>query len=182
MKHERNIKPEKRQNWRLKKTLSRRIEVRGIEADDLKYLWATYKLAGLPQIGEVFADKSMKADAFQSAFEEAAAQFSEAWTILAETKRGYIPAGVMFGNVAPMGAYMIVTGAVWFPWSTSRNVIEGTVAFLNMIRKRMPSMFYALDEHKRLYEVVCMHSILRRVGTSHIVFPGRSAAVFETKA
>lgn len=180
MKHERSIKPEKRQAWRLKKTLARRIEVRGIEADDLKYLWATYKLTGLPQLG--FAGKDMKAEEFQSAFEQVAAQFSEAWTILVETKRGFIPAGVMFGNVAPMGAYLIVTGAVWFPWASARNVIEGTVAFLNMIRKRLPSMFYALDEHKRLYEVVCMHSILRRVGTSHIVFPGRSAAVFETKA
>jgi hypothetical protein len=102
--------------------------------------------------------------------------------ILTDTPKGFMPSGVMFGNLAPMSAYLIVTGAVWFPWATTRNIIEGTVSFLNLMRRQLPSMFYAADEHKRLYEVVCMHGVLRRVGTSFIVFPGRQAAVFETRA
>lgn len=181
MKHERDIRPEGRPNWRLKKTLGRHVEIRPIESADLKYLWAAYKKGALAAMGEEFASGAMSSEEFSASFHDTAERYSEAWTVIASTRRGMMPVGVIFGSLAPLAAYLVISGAVWFPWASRRNIIEGTVAFLNAIRKQAPAMLYARDEHKRLYEIACMHGIIRRVGTSHIVFPGQSAAVFETR-
>lgn len=150
--------------------------------DDIKFLWATYRKGALTSMDARFSDASMTAEQFREAFDEIAGRYSEAWTISADTKRGFMPVGMIFGALAPLSAYMIVAGILWFPWAGSRNVVEGTVAFFNAARNQMPMIGYATDEHKRLYEVCCMHGIMRRVGTSEVVFPGQSAAVYETRA
>lgn len=173
MKH---VKPPQAK-WRLKKTLARRVEVRAMEPNDLKYLWAAYRKGA--DFGEAFVP-DLDAAAFRERFEAISSGLSEGWIITADTKEGYRPAGVIFGAVAPLGAYLVIVSATWFPWATKRNVLEGTVAFLNTVR-RLPVIWYATDEHKRLYEVCCMHGIVRRVGTSFVVFPGRPAAVYETR-
>lgn len=172
MKHE---KPPTR--WRLKKTLARHVDVRAMEPDDVRYLWAAYKKGAA--FGEAFPP-DMDAAAFRKKFDDIAGGLSEGWLISADTREGFRPAGAIFGAVAPLGAYMVIVGGVWFPWATKRNVLEGTVAFLNTVRK-LPVVWYATEEHKRLYEVCCMHGIVRRVGTSFVVFPGREAAVYETR-
>jgi len=171
-----------RPSWRLKKTLARRIEVRVISPDDIKFLWATYKKGGLTSMDARFADETMDVEQFRAAFDDIAGRYTEAWTISAETKRGFIPVGMIFGAVAPLAAYMIVAGILWFPWAMPRNIVEGTVAFFNMVRNQIPMIGYATDAHKRLYEVCCMHGIMRRVGTSMVVFPGQSTAVYETRS
>lgn len=172
MKH---VKPPVR--WRLKKTLARNVEVRAMEPDDVRYLWAAYKSGAV--LGDAFPE-GMDATAFREQFDKLAGGLSEGWLISAETRKGYRPAGAIFGSVAPLGAYMVIVGGVWFPWATRRNILEGTVAFLNTVR-RLPVVLYATEEHKRLYEVCCMHGVIRRVGTSFVVFPGRQAAMYETR-
>lgn len=179
MKHERNVAPQK---WRLSRTLKRRVDVRPIEPDDLKYVWAAYKKGGLASMGEEFASPEMSNSEFDAAFEKMADRCAEGWIVQAETRRGFMPIGLVLGGLAPMGAYLIICGIVWFPWASKRNIIEGAVSFFNSLRKQAPWMLYATDEHKRLYEVGCMHGIMRRVGTSMVVIPGRSAAVFEGRA
>lgn len=180
MKHERNIIAGPRK-WRLKKTLARRTQVRSIESDDLKYLWASYKKGALASMGSAFADGEMTPDQFKEAFDNAAQHYSEGWIILTETKKGFIPAGVVLGKMDTLLPFMIVGGIAWFPWATSRNVLEGTVAFFDAVRRQMPCIGFAIDDHKRLYEICCMHGIMRRVGTSQIAVPGRAAAVYETR-
>ena len=170
-----------KKNWRLKKTLARRIEVRPIENSDLQYAWAAYKSGGLSEMG--FA-KDLGAPAFKTAFEQAIlTNHHAAWIVQAQTKSRFMPVGMVLGSWAtPQAAYMIVTGIAWFPWATKRNILEGTVAFFNKIRKEIPVVGYAMNGHKRAYEVCCMHGIMRRVGTTHVVFPGQSAAVYEGRA
>lgn len=177
MKHEREV-ADKRQNWRLKKTLARRVTIRPIGDDDLKYLWAAYRKGTLETI---FPKENMSSGEFRGAFDTIASKFSEGWIIEADTSKGRLPAGAVFGKVDAVLPYMIVAGIVWFPWATNRNVLEGTVSFFNEMRRVMPCMGYAVDEHKRLYEVCCMHGIMRRVGTSRVVVPDRNAALFETR-
>lgn len=181
MKHERNIVPAQKKNWRLRKTLARRTQVRPLDADDMKYLWASYKKGALASMGSAFAAVDMTPDQFKEAFDTAAQFYSEGWIVLTETRQGFIPSGVVLGKLDPLLPFMIVGGIAWFPWATRRNVVEGTVAFFDAIRRQMPCMGFAADEHKRLYEICCMHGIMRRVGTSQITMPGRSAAVFETR-
>jgi hypothetical protein len=181
VKHERNIVAGPKKNWRLKKTLARRTQVRPLEADDLKYLWASYKKGALASMGAAFADGEMNPDQFKEAFDTAAQHYSEGWIVLAETRKGFIPAGVVLGKLDTLLPFMIVGGIAWFPWATGRNIIEGTVAFFDAMRRQMPCIGFAIDDHKRLYEICCMHGIMRRVGTSQVAVPGRAAAVFETR-
>lgn len=170
-----------KKNWRLSKTLSRRVDVRPIEATDVQYAWAAYKQGGL---SEIVPEKDLAAPAFKAAFESAIlANYHAAWIIQAQAKARFMPVGIIVGSWATQqNAYMIINGVAWFPWATKRNILEGTVAFFNRIRKEMPWIGYAMNGHKRAYEVCCMHGIMRRVGTTHVVFPGQAAAVYEGRA
>jgi hypothetical protein len=170
--------------WRLKRTLKRSVEFRPIEDEDMRFIWAAYKKGALKTMGEKYADGEMPADHFKAEFtKDVLERYHAAWVLFAPTKRGQLPVGVVFAAWAPNDApYMIVTGMCWFPWSSPRNKVESMVNFLNKIRKELMLMFYALPEHKRLYEVCAMHAIVRRVGTSYTAIPGHSAALFETKA
>lgn len=166
-----------KKSWRLSKTLARQIDVRPIEQDDVKYAWAAYKHGDLATMG--FAE-NLDSRTFKDAFEAYVLSNADAaWTVIGKTRNGFIPIGFVLGGWAPQQAYMIVIGIVWFSWASKRNIIEGTVAFFDRVRKQMGVMGFAAPEHKRLYEVCCMHSIMRRVGTSHL--NGGQIAVYEGK-
>lgn len=168
--------------WRLKRTLGRSASYRPIEDDDLKYAWAAYKKGALVSMGEAFT-KEMNADEFKKLFEQFVLQnHHAAWTLIAPTAKGNIPVGVVLAAWAPNAPFMIVNGMCWFPWASNRNQLESAVNFLNSVRKEHSLTFYSLPEHKRMYEVCAMHGIIRRVGTSFVAFPGKQAAVFETRS
>lgn len=166
--------------WRLKRTLKRRFDYRPIEIDDIKYLWAAYKTGALTAMGLDRPD--MSASEFKEAMERAIVEHCHAaWTLFAETRKGFIPVGIVIAAWAPNAPYLLVTGMVWMPWASNRNKLESMVGFLNGVRKDFPLMFYATPEHKRMYEVCAMHSVVRRVGTSYVAIPGKACAVFETR-
>jgi len=168
--------------WRLRRTLKRSASYRPIEDEDVRYVWAAYKKGALAMMGEAFT-KDMNAEEFKTLFEQfVIANHHAAWTLLAPTAKGKIPVGIVLAAWVPNAPYMLVNGCCWFPWASKRNIIESSVTFFNGIRKEHQLVFYALPEHKRTYEVCAMHGIVRRVGTSFIAFPGKQAAVFETRA
>jgi hypothetical protein len=161
--------------WLLKNTLRRKIESRPIEQADLKYAYAAYKKGVLGVMG--FAD-GMDAPAFRAAFEHYVMNNAQAaWVISTDNKNGFVPTGIAFGGWAPMEAYLVIIGIVWFPWASKRNILEGTVSFFNSLRRELNWMGFATSEHKRLYEVCCMHGIMRRVGTSNL--GANPSAVYE---
>src|SRR5581483_11158584 len=136
----------------------------------------------LAPMGEAF-NQEMNAEEFKTLFEQFVLQnHHAAWTLLAPTSRGKIPVGIVLAAWAPNAPFMIVNGMCWFPWASHRNQLESIVGFLNGVRKQQSLTFYTLPEHKRMYEVCAMHGIIRRVGTSFVAIPGKSAAVFETRA
>lgn len=176
------MKIEKKQVWRLTKTLGRKVECKPIEDADMRFVWAAYRKGALSTMGPDFTDGQMEASVFKQKFEKTVLDnYHAGWTIFGETSKGIIPIGLAFGAWAPVGAYLVITGIAWFPWATKRNIIEGTVSFFAGLRKQMPWIGYARANSKRLYEVCCMHGIMRRVGTSHVVFGDEPAAVFEAK-
>lgn len=161
--------------WRLSRTLRRRVDSRPIENDDVKYAYAAYKNGALK---DHFPD-GLDAPSFKQAFEEFVLSSAHAaWVIVAHTKNGFIPIGLVLGVWA--GPLMMIQGVVWFPWASKRNITEGTVGFFNDLRKQFKWMGFAYGDHKRIYEVCCMHGIMRRVGTSHMsehhpaVYEGRN--------
>lgn len=170
-----------KKNWRLSKTLKRNIEIRPIEQEDIKYAWAAYKKGSLKDIGGPFNDDGLSALQFKDVFELFVLKNSDAaWTVIANTKDGRLPIGFVFGGWAPQEVFMIIVGIVWFSWASKRNVVEATVCFFNKIRRQFKCMGFAVGEHKILYEVCCMHGVMRRVGTSYL--SGQPTAIFEVKS
>lgn len=167
----------KEKRWRLSRTLKRRVEVRPIEQDDVKYAWAAYKKGSLEGMG---FKSDLDAQQFKDAFEAyVLTQVHACWTVIAQTAKGFIPVGFVLGGWAPHQTFMFITAICWFPWASCRNIVEGTIQFFDKIRKQMKVMGFAAPEHKRLYEVCCMHGIMRRVGTTNLA--NVPAAVFEGK-
>lgn len=183
MKHERVMAAK----WRLKKTLARKPSFRPIEHEDMKYIWAAYRKGALASMGEDFVSADMDAQAFAGRFEkEIIENYAGAWTLFAETTRGMIPVGLALGFYSHpnprFAPFMIVGDLVWFPWSTHRNRIESAVNFFHRIRSSIPMVEYARGEYKRFFEMICQHGVMRRIGTTHNVYPGEATAVYETRA
>lgn len=173
------MRPAKKQKWRLSKTLARNVDFRPIEDEDIRFAYAAYKTGALE---EMFEETDLDAAQFKQVFEDVVVNgFHAAWTVFADNKAGYSPIGLVFGRWHPSTeGVMVVSGIAWFPWASERNIIEGTVKFFNEVRKEMQMVGYARPEQKRLYEICLKHGIMRRIGTSHIMFD-TPATVFETR-
>lgn len=169
----------------MKKTLARRPDFRPIEADDVKYAWAAYLKGSLASMGGQLADEGMAAPEFKEVFErEILENYHGAWTLFSQPIGSGKPVGFLLGfwsHPNPKYAPFMIVGAImWFPWASPRSRIEAAVGFFNRVRKEIPMVEYASEEHKRFFEVIMRHGIMRRIGTSHNVYPGAPAAVFET--
>jgi hypothetical protein len=134
-----------------------------------------------------FDDPSMNAEEFRAALEYAiVTRYDGTWTFLAETKLGFIPAGILFafwpGKVKELQPHMIIGDLAWFPWASSRNKIESAVNFFSKIRNEIPMIDYAYGEtNKRFFTTVAKHGVMRRVGTTFNVKHGEPVAIFETR-
>jgi hypothetical protein len=173
-----------KRGWRLKKTLARKPDFRPIENDDLKYAWAAYKKGALASMGGVFGGQDLSPAEFKEAFEkEVLDNYHGVWTLLAQDPKR--PIGFVLGFFShpnPAKApFMIVGDMIWMPWATPRNRLEAAVSFFASARKEMPMMEFASEDSKRFFEVIARHGVMRRVGTSHNVYTGAPAAVFETR-
>lgn len=168
-----------RHKWALKNTLKRKTEARPIEDQDIKYFWAAYKLKGL----EPF-EAGLDSEAFKYELEaRILSMFDAAWVLSAETKKGFVPAGVACGFwLHP--AYdkcLVLDNFTWFPWATDRNKVECAVGFIHRTRKEVPMIGFAKERDKSFFEMLAKHGIVRRVGTSHNIFEKEPASVWETR-
>ena len=134
-----------------------------------------------------FLDTTMTAEKFKATFEAAVfARYDAAWTMFAETKRGFMPVGVLFafwGHKSPeLSPFMTIGDLVWFPWASARNKIESAVNFFTKTRNDIPMMDYAYGEaNKKFFAMICKHGIMQRVGTTFNVKRGEPVAIFETR-
>lgn len=176
----------KTKDWRLKNTLSRKVEFRPIEADDVRYAWVAYKKGCLKDMAAPFDDTSMSADEFRQAFfGTVTTRYHGAWTLFATSPKGFGPVGFVFAfytHPDPMMApFMIVGDIVWCPWATTRNKIESGVNFFHRVRRDIPMMDYAHGEtNKKYMEMIARHGVMRRIGTTFNVVKGEPVAIFET--
>lgn len=173
-------------NWRLKKTLSRPVDFRPTERDDVRYAWVAYKKGLLADMGGKFVETNMTADEFKTEFEVVITTiYHGVWTMMAQNSKGYLPVGIVLGfwsHPDPQYAvFMNVGGMIWFPWATARNRVEAAIHFFNSIRSEVPMVEYAREKDKRFFEIIARHGVMRRVGTSHNVYSGEPAAVYETR-
>lgn len=169
----------KNSKWRLSKTLSRKTEFRPIEEEDLKYAWAAYRTSGIDGLEE-----GLEPDDFRDALGSLIAdRYDAAWVLLAETQKGFVPAGIALGFWPHSEAtqMMCLDKFIWFPWGSDRNRLEATIAFINGIREEVPVMGFATKQYKKFWETVAKHGIVNRVGTSHNIYPGERVSLWETR-
>jgi hypothetical protein len=113
-------------------------------------------------------------------------RYHGAWTLSAETRRGFLPVGLVMAFHShfehALCPFMIVGDLIWFPWASKRNRIESAVGFFHRMRNEIPMVDYAHGEvNKRFFEMICRHGVMRRIGTTFNVVAGEPVAVFETR-
>jgi hypothetical protein len=160
MKSESSSKPHPK--YRLKKTLKRKPTYRDLGEDDLKYLWALYKKGGLGVM-----EDGLDPQGFDEAIRNyLTSVYDHGWVLEAQTKKGRMPVGVVFGLVT--GKLTIIGDMLWFPWASWRNKAESAVGFINHARKDHLLLFWTPkdDVRKRKFlEYIAKHGIAKRVGT-----------------
>lgn len=164
---------------KLSRTLSRKVTIRDVAEDDLRYIYASYRLGALDGFADLFKAEGLKPGEFADLFlEYVAANYNGAWVIEAETKEGVKPAGFIVAWVR--GRIMEIGDMVWFPWSTGRNVYESVVAFMERMRGDFVVLEFARMKDKKFFERIAKHGIMRKVGHAHSIYQDGPAVVFET--
>jgi len=186
-------------SWRLGKTLARKPSFRPLEAGDLRFVWAAYKQTGMDALK---IEPGLTPEDFTVAFEATVLnRYTGAWLLFAGAGKPAVeggaakaaaakaadakPVGMIFAFFShpdpALAPFMIIGDIVWFPWASCRQRVEAAVNFFNEARKEVPMVEYARPADRRFFEMICRHGIMRRVGTSHNVFSGEPAVVFETR-
>jgi hypothetical protein len=150
------------------------------DADDMKYLYAAWRLGSTP-LNEIKADTS---EEFVAAFTNHVAQrYHEAYTMVASPPgRGPMPVGVVFGIKPFYGKPVIWIGDfLWFSWASKRNKLEASVHFLNQMRKEHTLIGFAEPESIDFFEHICRYGVARRAGTVFDFLSEGPMAVFQTR-
>ncbi|MGI9411545.1 MAG: hypothetical protein ACR2OV_15810 [Hyphomicrobiaceae bacterium] len=136
---------------------------------DFRWLWAAYQKGGLEAIPRDLDTAQFIAAAFGHL-----EKFSEQFMV--ETDR---PIGAI---VTLTNGYLFEPHAIWFPWASPRNKLEGALKFLSQERKDRLGVIYMDLDRKRFLEQMARYGVLRRVGTVKNFFePGRDAVFFQTQ-
>lgn len=145
---------------RLSRTLKRWVEFRPIEDEDIRYLWAAYK----KNTFDGYVKKDLTAKEFKIEITELMLNsYSGVYVCLANTKQGFVPVGVI--PVAGIYLGWMIGDVRWFPWASTRNIIESFVNFINEMKKEVYLLGYCSDKDKDFFVYMAKHGIIRRVGS-----------------
>lgn len=155
--------------------------MRATDADDMKYLYAAWRLGAAP-LRAIEADNTP--EAFTEAFaEHIASRFQVAYTLLATPpNRDTMPVGVVFGILPFYQQPVMWFGDfLWFPWASPRNKLEAAVHFLNQMRKQYAMIGFSEPSAIPFFEHICRYGVARRAGTVFDVFEEGPRAVYQTR-
>lgn len=78
--------------------------------------------------------------------------------------------------------YMMIGDMVWWPKTGKKAKVQAVAALLNEIRKDNVGLIEAEYEHKKFYELMVNHKILRRIGSLYDTFEkGSRTTFFQTR-
>lgn len=158
--------------------------MRATDADDIKYLYASWKLKPSSLPFQVEADTPEEFT--ERALLQMAERYQVAYTLIAKPPgKEIMPVGIIFGVVPLRGKRILWTGDyTWFPWASNRNRLETAVHFGNQIRKEWVMIGFVDMVNVHLFEHVCRYGVGRRVGTLFDLDDSANAgpiAVFQTR-
>jgi hypothetical protein len=150
-------------------------------------VWAAYKKGALASMGADFADGGDGRGRLQGGLR---GEIVAATTRLDPVRRDDVLATGRSAWRSASGRmpdtekapFMLLGDMVWFPWASPRNRVAAAVNFFNAIRDQIPMMdMGVLPKDHRFFDVLCAHGVMRRVGTSQLVYRDQPAAVYETR-
>lgn len=150
------------------------------DADDLKFLYAAWKLGNTPLTNIQAATPEEFIERFT---EHSALRYHVAYTMIATPPgRETMPVGVVFG-IKPFYGYDVMwTGDfIWFPWASARNKLEAAVHFLNQMRKTTTIVGFCEPAAIDFFEHICRYGVLRRAGTVFDMIGEGPRAVYQTR-
>ena len=88
---------------------------------------------------------------------------SEIYVLIAKTKHGSVPVGII--EVSFHG-WIAEPRATFFSHASPRNVLESYLRFFIELKKAHKVMFFSPPGYWRVFDHLCKYGVLRRVGTS----------------
>ena len=150
------------------------------DADDMKYLYAAWKLGKTP----LTAIEANTPEEFAAQFtDHVAERYHVAYTLMAAPpNKDVMPVGVVFGIKPFHGEPVMWLGDfIWFPWASIRNKLEAAVHFMNQIRKELTIVGFCEPEAINFFEHICRYGVLRRAGTVFDMIGEGPRAIYQTR-
>lgn len=162
---------------RLSRLLKTEITFREPGPEDLKWLWAAYKMGDFDDA--IVPD--IEQEDFAATLETLLLRYD--WGTIAVAKIPGKDEPVPVGLFVVQGEDRVVSPHVrWFSWAKPRVRLAGAAKFLIELKKDAIGLIYAEYKDKRFFEQLCKYGIIRRVGTMHNFYgEGQRAALFETR-
>lgn len=154
--------------------------MRLMDADDIKYLYAAWKL-GVTPLQAIVADTP---EEFERQFtDHVVVRFHVAYTMIAcPPNKEAMPVGVVFGIRPFYGERVMWIGDfIWFSWASKRNKLEAAVHFLNQMRKDTTILGFAEPSAIPFFEHICRYGVLRRAGTVFDMIGEGPRGVYQTR-
>ncbi len=144
-----------------------------MEEEDLKYLWAAYRMGSFGKVENISLDE------FRLRTGDLLNNFDLTYTVVGETPKGKIPVGIISGKF--IGPMFFIESAFWFKWASPRNKLETILHLLNRLRREYVVMVQCSFEEKRFFLNIAKHGVIRRVGTVYDVYDDGPAGLFQTR-
>lgn len=173
---------------RLYRTLKRKTSFAPMSEEHLPYMWAAYKTGALNKLHPTFELELTKEELPEALNAYMVANDLVGMTYFAEHKGKMAAIGI--GLFWQRGRVLQTENLIWFPWSSSRNVLETYINFLNQIRRmdhpetgmKYMVLEFAEEKDQKFFDHVSSYGVMRRVGTSHEVYPGAKSCIYETRS
>ena len=146
----------------------------------MKYMWAAYRLGSFD---EVVLPKGLKIDEFEERVLELLTPFSQILTVVSDQR----PVGMF---LLKERQWIVEPHAEWFPWATSRQIVEASIKLLDDIR-RTPYEGFGPDFKEAFIVIprkfvkfmthIAKYGIVKRIGTSAVLGYDGERALFETR-
>ena len=97
------------------------------------------------------------------------------YLIVGKTKRGEIPIGVLFF----VERNIVDLHVEWFPWASSRNIIESSARVLQDLKKDY-NIVITIKDNRDHFILLCRYGLLRSVGKIHNYYGTETGHVFQS--
>lgn len=148
-----------KKSLRMKATLRRGSSFSQLKDSDVKYIWAAYKMGGMP---EDVLPQGLSKEQFMECVVDFVGAVSNIYILRGSNK------GVSDMPIALVASLIIgqrmEPHVTWFPWATSRNKVETSINFINEMRKNYKLHIISSMDDVPFFNHLCRYGIVQRIG------------------